>query len=83
MPRFWIFDSVRDNEYGIYLNGLCVRVMAAVRDPWPRDAGICEGSLSLCRHPAPELGRERGAQIDPGSRRVRVAPNSVKFLNDR
>jgi hypothetical protein len=45
--RFWIFDSVSDNEYGIYLNALCVRVMAAVRDPWPRDAGICEGSLSF------------------------------------
>lgn len=32
MQRFWIFDSVSDNEYGIYLNALCVRVMAAVRD---------------------------------------------------
>ena len=41
--RFWIFDSVSDNEYGIYLNALCVRVMAAVRDPWPRDAAFAKG----------------------------------------
>src|SRR5215467_5006467 len=57
--------------------------MAAVRDPWPRDAGICEGSLGLCRRPAHDLGRECGAQIDPGSRQDRVAQNPVKFLNDR
>jgi hypothetical protein len=68
-----------DKEYAIYLSALCVRVMAAVRDPWPRDSGIGEGSLSLCRRPAPELGRERGAQIDPGSRQDRVAQNPVKF----
>jgi hypothetical protein len=81
--RFWIFESVNDNEYGIYLNTLGVRVTAAVRDPWPRDGGICEGSLSLCRRPAPEPGRERGAQIDPGNQQDHVAKNPVKFLNDR
>ena len=36
---------------------------------------FAKGVSVFCRRPAPELGRERGAQIDPGSRQDRVAQN--------